>query len=291
MNYLSIILPIYVLCGLSLADDAVFENKIPELLKGNPSIIIIGEDHKNSGLASGINKLLKTVRSSQNFNCLFLELPSDIQPNLDKAILKKDLISFSRTIYDSKISPTIQAYAKMGLSIDKLSEVEISLRTNQNISLTNFPFNQETLDFVFHEKINLLAYDEFANGPNTLGNTYYSIMDIHYPRDQKRDIENMRLANRRNTIMSKNIDKKFKQMNCEKAIVIVGFAHLYSNKYFNEIYHSDLVLSPLQDQLSQSGYAVGVLVAEYANISSVELTLIPDLQSRFSNFLGFLVTP
>ncbi|MGZ3771945.1 MAG: hypothetical protein ACXVCN_19735 [Bdellovibrio sp.] len=63
MKLLLIVLQI-LFCRLSLADSSVLENKIPELLKSNPTIIIVGDDHNNPGLAFGINKLLKAVHAN-----------------------------------------------------------------------------------------------------------------------------------------------------------------------------------------------------------------------------------
>ena len=117
--------------------------------EGN-SILIVGADHENSGLTSGITSLLNAFGSKISFNCLFLELPTDIQKELDKAIEKENINIFTRAFLNTKINPTIAAYKRLGAQEALLEKVKQSFEDTflyvsaQNSSLTN----AMTLEFI-----------------------------------------------------------------------------------------------------------------------------------------------
>jgi len=260
---------------------------IARLLVDNPSIIIIGEDHQNPGLAVGINDLLST----QYFNCLFLELSSDLQLSLDEAVASKNLEHFSQIVIDSKIPAMIHAYQKMGVADQQLESVKSALQSVQKSSLANFPFNQDTLNLLSKNDISLIPYDADSKSQEIIDQTEVVVKDNYWPRDIKRDIEGMRIGNLRSKIMSQNITKQFQVKKCTKAIVVIGYAHLYSSKYFNSFYKSDVNLNPLQDLLSDEGFQNKVIIAERASGSSNTTIQYNPNATRFSRHFGQLINP
>lgn len=293
MNFLATVL-ICFFCGASaLAGQQIpLDQAVPIILKETPNLIILGEDHKNPSLAIGLNGLLKALRKKQNFNCLFLELSSDIQTQLNESIGQRDLRRFSRSTYNSKNFAYIEAYKRMGVTPEQLETIKSYFVTHQDEPLSNYPFNQETLDFLDQEKISLIAYDVESESHEFLENTYDNLMDEYYPRTPERDVEGMRTANVRSKIMGKNIETQFKLKNCTKAAIVIGYAHLYSSQYFNGLYKSDIDLIPLQDLLAERLLTSVVMIAEHPQTNkNISVVLGADPETRFSRFIGRLLTP
>lgn len=293
MHFFKILSTIIFFYSSSLfAQKNEFNQAIATLLRDDLQILVLGEAHNNSALSFGVNDLLQMLRKQKNFNCLFLELSNDIQTQLDEAIANKNIKYFSRVVIDSKIPAMVHAYQKMGVTGQGLETVKLALKAAQESSLERFPFNQDTMNLLADNNISLVPYDANFNSQEIYDQTEVVVMDNYYPREKKRDIEGMRISNLRSKIMSQNIMKQFKLKKCDKAIVVVGYAHLYSSDFFNQIYKSDLTLVPLQDLLSAGGFKNKVIINERQN-NNLETTITheSDSMNRFNGFFGRFLTP
>ncbi len=277
--------------GLTVFADgsSQFDFAVHEVLKPNTQIVIVGEDHKNPGLAVGILDLLKSALRYQNFNCLFLEISGDLEGLLNEAIMRENIKDFSLIISETNTRLYVNSYRKIGYRDDQLASIETYFRSHQADPLVNYPFNKETLAFLNRNKISVIAYDEDSNGIEIQNTSYFQIVDKLYPHDSRRDVESMRNSNVRSSLMAQKITESFRTKKCEKGIVVVGYAHLYSALYFNLNFGSGLPLKPIQDILAQQKFEVKVLLAGRSKTDTkTNLSLMSDTQNRFSHFAGNL---
>lgn len=268
-----------------------FDLAVHEVLKPNTQIVIVGEDHKNPGLAVGVLDFLKSARHYQNYNCLFLEISGDLEGPLNEAVMRENIKDFSLIISESNTRMYVNSYRKIGYRDDQLASIEAYFKNHQTDPLVNYPFNKETLAYLNRNKISMIAYDENSNGLEIQNTSYFQILDSLYPHDSRREVESMRNSNIRSSLMAQKITESFRTKKCEKGIVVVGYAHLYSALYFNLNFSSGLPLKPIQDILAKQNFAVKVILAGHSKTETKSaVTMTPDTQNRFSHFAGNLLS-
>lgn len=297
---LKMLFVIFVLCSKQVfaGEPILLKEALPVLVHKNSSIIVLGADHENSGLTTGVVELLKALRGSQTFNCLFLELPTDIQKELDAAVDKENLTIFSRAFLESKIGPTVEAYKKLGATDERLLEkVRQAFADHlRELSLKNMPVNNsvsfELIKFLKSSGIRGIAFDVASYSKEFQEASYYSVSDQNFGRTFERDIESMKISNQRSKLMSQNIQKMFKNYDCKYGLVVVGYAHLYSNDYFKKIYSTDISLTPVQSLLNENGIRTAMFLSEKkAGLDQSKIDLMSDPENRFDLFLGKLLNP
>ncbi len=262
------------------------------LKKTDSSVVILGADHANPGLAKGITDLLASLQNQSNVNCLFLELPSDIQNKLSQAIEENSLKQFSRAFLDSKINATTAAYIQLGAPSEISDKIREAFAAHYDDEMVDNSVSSQLINFLQIHHIHALAFDASSESEEFREATYYSIQDQISGRTLERDIKSMKVSNRRSQIMSQNIKETFKAHSCERALVVVGYAHLFSNDYFKKTYSTDISLKPLQIFLNEMGLKTTVLLSEKAE-TLINTSLDPgnDADDRFPFYFGKLLNP
>ncbi len=262
------------------------------LIKNNPSILVVGADHANTGLTRGLIDLITSALNQFNLNCLFLELPSDIQNPLDQAIENNSLKIFSQAFLESKINSTAAAYIRLGAPANIRQNIREAFAAHYNDPLLNNSVSAELITFLKMHHFQALAFDTPSDSKEFQEATYYSVQDQKYGRTLERDILSMKISNQRSQIMSQKIQEKFKSSSCDRALVVVGYAHLFSDTYFKKMYSAEIGLRPLQILLNDAGLKSVVLLSEKAEgLTETSLDTTADPENRFPLYLGKLLNP
>ncbi len=246
----------------------------------------------NTGLTRGLIDLISSAQNRFNLNCLFLELPSDIQDQLDLAIENNSLKIFSQAFLESKINSTAAAYIRLGAPSNIGESIREAFATHYNDPLLNNSVSSELIDFLKIHHIQALAFDTPSDSKEFQEATYYSVQDQKYGRTLERDILSMKISNQRSQIMSQKIQEKFKSSGCDRALVVVGYAHLFSNSYFKKMYSAEIGLRPLQMLLNEAGLKSVVLLSEkVAGLAETNFDTAADSEDRFPLYFGELLNP
>lgn len=268
------------------------EQGISKMLGEGSQFIILGEDHGREGLAKGVNALMEALKKQSDLRCLFLELSKDLQASLNESVQRRDLAEFSRTIYRSREFAYMKAFERRGFTNPiQLENIRLQFVEHENQPLLNFPFDQLTIDFLEKNKVKVIAFDADSNSQEILDSTYFNLMDHYGSPSLERDLEQRKAGNARSKIMSARIAAAAETQQCGGGLIVVGFAHLYSDKFFRT-WTQDFHLTPLQDLLKEAGYKSSVVIAEEQKVlSTLVFDLEKDLTDRFDNYFGRFLIP
>jgi hypothetical protein len=228
-------------------------------------IIIVGEEHDNVRLADELLELLTLLRANDKFDCLFVEFPTDLQDEFDQAVNEVDIDRLVEAFYDSRRPYYLTAFRKLGHA-DQANIVSMLHGRVKKIS-KNFPVNTALLTYLRENKISLLPYD--ASSPSTVMadiavfniREYWRFVSDAIPApDSKMQTAIIQNGNARNSIMAQNIFAKFASHQCNKAVVVVGTAHIADKEELERFYGIRIeTYTPLQSRLEQTGLISAVV--------------------------------
>lgn len=278
--------------SLALAADSGISvsGALKTLVSDQPSLIIVGEDHDNAGLARAVTTLAAALNDERKLNCIFLELPSDSKSELSAAIASDDLNAVATTILKGKLDTTLAAFKKLGYPDSLLEKIKKAWFADPIRVLRNYPIDKGLLELVRKRDITVIPYDSESDAPETYASMYYSVARQNDSSSHELAIGAVESFDVRSKIMGENIRASMKTENCTSAIVVVGYAHLYESKVLNEALGTSFDLSPLQTLLDREGLDSRVLIAE-PSMEATEPAIVFGADSRFANFAGKLLSP
>lgn len=278
----------------ALAAPIPLKDAVDTILKGNPDIVIVGEDHQNPGLARGILDLLKALRTKDNFNCLFIEVPADLQAAIDREVAEADLAGLTRVIVTGMDEAYLNAYARAGADAANMAYIRQYLIDHAGDPMPEHPYSSlPLLQYLKQNKIALVGFDAPSSSQEYFDATYVRVKEAKDGRSDELDVQELDEIDRRNKTMTENILFKSRQYNCKKKLLVIGSAHLYSYNYMRDVYGSSIAIYPLQEHLNSRGVKTSIVVAKQASgkIINASFTVGSDNEDLFDSLIGHIQTP
>lgn len=207
-----------------------------------------------------LQMILDGLRAKENFNCLFVEKPVDLQENVTRAISENNFPLFEKIIMKGSESSTIRTYTALNAPKETMSQLRTYLE-NGKLNPT-YAINESFLSYLHANRIQVFAYDAPSESEEVFRSVYLRFLDLTQPRDPNRDIETYKAINKRNEIMSANIKSKLSGQECDRALVVVGDGHLQE---FN--FPGVLNVNALQSRLQSLGSPGAVVLLRKGNSS------------------------
>jgi len=234
-------------------------------------IAIIGVSHDNKRLADELLEFLKLVRASENFNCLFVEFPTDLQDEFDRAVNEVDIYGLVEEAYLPMRTPFLWVFRRLGYT-SKSDQAYIASVYDEGIKewYETFPVNRELLTYLSENKISLLPVDADSQSKVQLHFLFFNIREnwrsysdaIPAP-DSKMYAAMIQDGDARNSIMAENIAAKFASHQCNKAVVVVGAFHTWNRIALEGYYRFSIeAYIPIQTRLWPMGTLRSVVVGD-----------------------------
>ena len=128
-------------------------------------IVIVGVAHDNERLADELLELLTLLRANDEFDCFFVELPTDLQDEFDGAVNGGDVNRLVQAFYLSRKPPFLLASRKLGYESEAHQAYLSSWldRAIKEASSERLGVNKKLLTYLKENRIPLLPYDaDFA---------------------------------------------------------------------------------------------------------------------------------
>jgi uncharacterized iron-regulated protein len=272
--------------SVSLAQLTFSDGKRVSVLQST-RLVFLGEDHKSNQLAQVVLLLMQELRRNENYNCLFIESPSDVQSAFDKSVSTGNI----QSLYDAAIQAARGAYfatyKKLGSDTLTLQKLEAAFE-NAAKDFPTYPVDAALLKYLNKEKIHLVAYDAISQSKEYNDSVFLRIVDLNQPPEPARAVLSHLATNVRNEIMTKNISAKFQSAECNKAIVVVGSGHLISHERLAESYRIDFGYRSLQFRLRELGLTGATILTEIKPKDSASSSHAPS--DWYPDFIGNLWT-
>src|SRR5665213_2407212 len=121
-------------------------------------VLFVGEDHSDPNLAKGLTTLITS--SGDRAECIFFELPIDLQSALDKALETKDFNRLAVDITQNLKTSYARVLDKAGPGDPELSKyVADSVSLDPVEQIKTYPIDLKFLELASARHIRLIAYD------------------------------------------------------------------------------------------------------------------------------------
>ncbi len=187
--------------------------------------MLVGEEHANPSMARTLQLLLRAAPA----DCVFLEYPSDLQPALDRAYATDDMVVFQRAFRGQAMEVWYDVMDELGLR--EMARRQRALRDGYTeaqwrADVTSSGVvgeSQAFLSFARARRVRLLTYDTATDSALYRAQAMASTL---MERRGGSVGEVVRQLERRNVVMAENIGAAFTRERCQRAMVLVGDAHL-----------------------------------------------------------------
>jgi hypothetical protein len=267
------------------------------ILQSNPTLVFLGEDHTNLHLADGALALLTSLHQIRPVKCLFVELPSDLQNDVDASVAQLDPIKLYKAMNIIMKPAYLGALARMGYDTDRLAissrNIDAIIEKVDYPEMNRISLSDDLLFFVRANGIHMLAYNVDSKSKEFMDGTYYIFMDELAKPSSDRDILSLQAVYARSQIMEKNILEKAKSHECTNAVVIVGQQHLMNQEFIKSQWGQMIPFTSMQTSLEKEGYSSAVVIAHSSRgaMPSTKFVLNVETAGEFERCVGSLLTP
>jgi hypothetical protein len=225
-------------------------------------VMVVGVTHHSERLAEELLELLTLLRAKDNFDCFFVEDPTDLQDEFDQAVNEENADRLVEAYYHSKKPIFLWSFSQLGRG----SEAEQAYLGNlidesMKEASKTFPVNQSLLIYLKENKISLLPYDADSRS-KLMSDTVVFDIHMHWrfvnnaipEPDDDMQVAMIKNIDDRNSIMAENIVAKFASYGCHRAVVTVGAAHVADKGQIERSRGVRLdAYTPLQARLREKG--------------------------------------
>jgi hypothetical protein len=231
----------------------------PDTISTDTEIVIFAERHETSNFASEVLRWLQFVRTVGNFDCLFVEYPTDLQKHFDRAVNSNKIDALSYIVMDFIKQNHVMAFESRGTSKEDIDHfIETMNKSLSDTFLDTFAINREMLKYLNENEMNLLAYDAKTSSEEMRETAQLDISSQLDGVSREIVLAWIENGNARNVIMADNISKSFYERECHAAFVVIGSNHLKSREDLEHVVGQSVDFVPLQDILTAKGFVTAI---------------------------------
>ncbi len=267
------------------------------ILRSNPEVIFVGDDHTNPHLANGILVLLSSLQQIRPVDCLFVEFPIDLQKELDSSLARLDAVGMFKTLSTAMRPAYLAAFERMGYDANRLvavlRNIDAVIERADVLAMNRILLNGDLFGFLRVNDVQLLAYNVESTSKELFDAIYFKFVDELGDLNSEQTALDWQGTSERSAIMADNIVTMIASNRCANSVIIVGQKHLLNQEFVRNQWGRSISTTPIQTHVEEDGHSSIVVTVRSTNGGLTDSKFIRDLEPRgaFDRYAGSLLTP